>query len=156
MESKQYQEEVDKRCSAVNDEVLKLGPELHGLALRNKIFELAGYMSRFNELSDKAGFKFGLQKNNVKLAESLSMQAINSDEKLGKMPATLKSYYVETTKIELDGAETTLNNEKNKLECYSYAYTRFTSIFELLQKTIMAAQSGLSFDKEELRNLNYS
>lgn len=156
-DSETFKEEVDRICAEISRDILHLDSSLHGIDLRNKIFDLNGYLSRFNALSDKARLKVGIQESHVDFIKSRAMQGVIADPTLAKVPATLKPFYVETYPVKLDDeSNTTLYEEKSKLEYYTYAMNRFKSIFELLKMTIMSAQSGLSFDREEMKNIKYT
>ncbi len=162
MDSNKVMEEVDKKCKEIEDSISEINKTLHGAALKEKLFELTSRMSRLNELLDKATFKVGIQKRKVDLVESISMQSLIKQEKSGettKIPATLKSYYLENNIVTLDEYEmkqTSLYKEKIELEHLQYVLNRFKSTYELIKTTIMVCQSSLSFDREEMKNISFS
>mgnify|MGYP001605326448 CR=1 FL=1 len=155
-----YKEKVDEKCLEVLNFIKSINKSLHGNDLRDKMIEMLSLMSRFGELMDKMSFKRGTQERFVDFVEALAIQSIGVDPVLSKIPATLKKNYTENFNISvnLSGGllQTTLYDEKIKLEYYQYAYNRYRNIVELLKTSIMVSQSCLSFDRAEMKNISYS
>jgi len=151
---------VDKECLEVLEFLKTVDRSLHGNELRNKMIDMLSFMARFGELMDKMSFRRGRQEKYMDLVESLAVQGINSDPVLSKVPVTLRKSYIEnfSISINLSGEikQTTLYDEKMKFERYQYAYSRYRNINELLKTSIMVCQSCLSFDRTEMKNMNYS
>lgn len=133
------------------------GIKSHGADLRDKIFELNSLLPRYNELYDYCVLIHGIQKQKIDFISALAMKRLVEDAEFKHIQAILKKSYLEIVEVTVEeGYVTTLAEEKFVLQWHSYAVNKFSSAFELVKTTIMSCQSGLNFDKEEMKRLNYT
>jgi hypothetical protein len=154
MELEKVKEKAEEDCKVVESAIIKIDKSIHGTLLREKMLELTGHMAQFNTLVDRSSLSVGKQKRMVDLIDSIAMQSVSLDPELSKKPVSMKEYYKENYKVILEDRETTLYDEKVRLEYYQYGLNRYKSTYEALKTTIMVCQSALSFDRVELQNTN--
>lgn len=144
---------ADTKCGTMPQDILKFTPGIQGREIKERILSLVGYLSYFNEMHDKAKFRASRYKRKMELIRAHALMEICRDENLSKMAVPIKEQYVEIHTFELDGEMVNYNEESRKYDAYVYAMDRFASMFDDLKIAIMACQSVLSFDREEMKNI---
>jgi hypothetical protein len=145
---------ANNNCGSIPADLLKFKSGIQGKDVKEKILELVGYLSFFSELYDKAKYKSSMRKRRMEIIRAHALMAITKDEKLSKLAVPIKEQYVEIYRFELDGKEVNYNDVSREYDAYIYAMDRFSSMFEDIKIAIMACQSVLSFDKEEMKSIS--
>ena len=144
---------VEKKCFSIEKGLLQFDPKMEAREIRELILRLVAYISYFNELHAKAKYKSAISKRKLEFIKTEALKSINSDPILSKLAVSLKEQYAETYQVKIGDDILSYNNEAGIYDAYIYATDRFGSCFEDIKIAIMACQSVLSFDREEMKNL---
>lgn len=151
-DQQKLKEYVDIKCDSLPQELLAYKTDIDAHELRDRILKLTSYISYFNELRDRAKIKVLLQERRIEYIKSIVAKKISLDARFDNLTAKLKELSMESYDLELDNNEkTSINNEKQILEWYTYASIRFSSRFEDIRTAIMSYVNILSFDKNEVK-----
>lgn len=144
---------VDNECAKVHD-YLNSSVE-HGKDLRDKLLIITTYLSRYSKLALEARLMVDLQEERVEKTKALAISKMDTNSEYSKIPVTNRKMYIDIIMVNLDGEDTCYNDEKVRLAWTKYASNRFASILDQMSKVIMAYQSALNYDKEEMKSLPY-
>lgn len=142
---------VKSKCEEFDSGLFTLDKSLHGRDLRDRIFELNQYLANFNEYASKLRNLVNKQEIRVDRIESLAMQQVTSLEAFKGIPATLKKYFAETYEFDYGDEKVSITSERDRLQDLAYCLNKLEVMFNNIKNTTMACQSGLNYDKEEMK-----
>lgn len=132
---------------------LEIDARAVGHGLREQLVDLVNLYGRINKLATNALFAYQRAKNRYERAESLAYDkvwSVYSSEKTTKQKILLR-----TIPIVIDGEETCLNDEEDRVNKYEFVYNRGKDKAREISALIEVGRSVLSWDKQEAGQNNY-
>ena len=147
---------VDKILNKISEEIIEppatifdsfdtsLDTRISGNALKERLAELTQTHSRIRQLCTHAMLMFKQSTNRREDVIALAWEAVDKSLKV-----TAQRILVKSTEVEIEGEKTTINNEEQRINLYEYVHQRGKDKIDEIGKTMDAARSMLSWDKQE-------
>lgn len=151
--------EMLKKCpkTVFDSEEFKIKIDLNnsGHAIRDELVSIYNLYGRINSLAAKAAFVYEMAKIRRDKAESLAWEAIYADKEKASLKISAQKVMVMTVPIEVDGEQTTLIEEDERLIKCKYLCDRGKDKVRELSALLDIGRSVLSWDKTELEKMPY-
>lgn len=121
-----------------------------GGALRDKLVELSNLYGRINQLSTNALFLYEKASNRRDRVEAIAWSLVPKEMKVTQQRIAVKS-----VSVEIDGEKTSLNEEEERVNLYSYLSNRGKDKVKEISTVLDIGRTLLSWDKTEQSKTQY-
>jgi hypothetical protein len=146
---KEINEELAHCPETIFDEYdLHFDARSSGNALREELVRIANLYGNINKLATNALLLYEQAKIKREKVEVLAWEAIYERNPTAKI--SQQKIFVKTIPVYIDGRETCLNDEEDKLSLYEYVYNRGKDKTREIASLLDIGRTLLSWDKTEL------
>ena len=146
--------EIEEAATTIFDTFdLKYDTRHSGSALRSDLVEKANLYGRINKLATNALFLHEQAKNRYERAQAIAWERVWNNDPYQSMKSTQQKIIVNTIPIVVDGTETTLSKEAERVNLYEYVYSRGKDKVKEITSFLEIGRSLLSWDKTEAEKL---